>query len=92
MKQYELTVMIHPDLEMNPQPALDKVVKLIESVGGKITKETNEGTGCYVLLVNNTSESTIIQNVNPNPVDKSFSYADQAGTYKATVYFTAVAK
>lgn len=43
MKQYELTVMIHPDLEMNLQPALDKVEKLIASVDGKITKETNEG-------------------------------------------------
>lgn len=43
MKQYDLTVIIHPDLEMNMQPALDKVVKLIESVGGKITNEDNEG-------------------------------------------------
>ena len=43
MRQYELTVLIHPDLEMNLQPALDKVSKIIESVGGKITKETNEG-------------------------------------------------
>ncbi len=43
MKQYELTVMIHPDLEMNLQPALDKISSLIESVGGKIIKETNEG-------------------------------------------------
>ena len=43
MKQYELTVMIHPDLEMNLQPALDKVVKLIESFGGKVTKEENDG-------------------------------------------------
>jgi len=43
MRQYELTVLIHPDLEMNPQPALDKIAKIIESVGGKITKEVNEG-------------------------------------------------
>lgn len=43
MKQYDLTVIIHPDLEMNMQPALDKVAKLVESVGGKITKEDNEG-------------------------------------------------
>ena len=43
MKQYDLTVMIHPDLEMNLQPALDKVAKAIGSVGGKITKEMNEG-------------------------------------------------
>ena len=43
MKQYELTVLIHPDLEMNLTPALDKINKLIESQKGKIVKETNEG-------------------------------------------------
>ena len=43
MKQYELTVVVHPDLEMNVQPALDKVEDLIKSVGGKIIKDDNEG-------------------------------------------------
>ena len=43
MKQYELTVMFHPDLEMNLTPAVDKVKKIIESADGKIVKETNEG-------------------------------------------------
>ena len=43
MKNYELTVLIHPDLEMNLDPALDKVKKLIEANGGKITKEENDG-------------------------------------------------
>ena len=43
MKQYELTVMFHPDLEMNLTPAVDKVNKIIESADGKIVKETNEG-------------------------------------------------
>lgn len=43
MRQYELTVLIHPDLEMNMQPALDKLAKAVEKVGGKITKEVNEG-------------------------------------------------
>ena len=43
MKQYELTVMFHPDLEMNLTPAVEKVNKIIESVSGKIVKETNEG-------------------------------------------------
>ena len=42
MKQYELTVLIHPDLEMNLTPALDKINKLIESQNGKIVKETNK--------------------------------------------------
>ncbi len=43
MRQYELTVLIHPDLEMNLQPALDKITKIVDGVGGKITKEVNEG-------------------------------------------------
>lgn len=43
MRNYELTVLFHPDLEMNLDPALDKVKKLIESNGGKITKEENDG-------------------------------------------------
>ena len=43
MKQYELTVMIHPDLEMNIEPATDKIAELIKSVDGKIIKENNEG-------------------------------------------------
>lgn len=43
MKSYELTIVIHPDLEMNTSPATDKVEKLIADNGGSITKETNEG-------------------------------------------------
>ena len=43
MRQYELTVLFHPDLEMNLKPATDKVKKLIEDNGGKITKEVPEG-------------------------------------------------
>ena len=43
MKDYELSVLFHPDLEMNLDPALDKVKKIIESAGGKIEKEENDG-------------------------------------------------
>ena len=43
MKDYELSILFHPDLEMNLDPAIDKVKKLIEANGGKITKEENEG-------------------------------------------------
>ena len=27
MKDYELSIVFHPDLEMNPDPAIDKVKK-----------------------------------------------------------------
>lgn len=43
MKDYELTVVFHPDLEMNLDPALDKVKKIITGHGGTIIKEENEG-------------------------------------------------
>ena len=43
MKEYELTVLVHPDLEMNLQLATDKVKALIVENGGEITKEANEG-------------------------------------------------
>lgn len=43
MKDYELTVLIHPDLEMNLEPATSKIKSLIEKNGGKITKEENDG-------------------------------------------------
>lgn len=43
MRDYELTVLFHPDLEMNLDPALDKVKKLITANQGEITKEENDG-------------------------------------------------
>ncbi len=43
MKAYELSVLFHPDLEMNLDPGVDKVKKLVEAAGGKVIKEENEG-------------------------------------------------
>lgn len=43
MKEYELSVLFHPDLEMNIDPALDKVKKLIAANGGKVEKEEADG-------------------------------------------------
>lgn len=43
MNEYELTVLIHPDLEANLDSALDKVRGLITANGGEITKEENWG-------------------------------------------------
>ena len=43
MKDYELSILFHPDLEMNLDPVIDKIKKLIEGNGGKITKEENDG-------------------------------------------------
>lgn len=43
MRDYELTVLVHPDLEMNIEPATIKVKELVEKHGGKIVTEENEG-------------------------------------------------
>lgn len=43
MKEYELTVVVHPDLEADLDKALTKVKALITDNGGEITKEDNWG-------------------------------------------------
>ncbi|MEI6850410.1 MAG: 30S ribosomal protein S6 [Candidatus Saccharibacteria bacterium] len=39
MKEYELTILIHPDLEVDIETPLLKVRDIITSAGGKIIKE-----------------------------------------------------
>lgn len=43
MKEYELTVLIHPDLEADLEVPLAKVRDIITSAGGEIIKEDNWG-------------------------------------------------
>lgn len=43
VKEYELTVLIHPDLEADLNKALGKVKSLITDNGGEIIKEDNWG-------------------------------------------------
>ncbi len=43
MKDYELTVLIHPDLEVDIDTPLAKVRDIIKQQGGKITVEDNWG-------------------------------------------------
>ena len=43
MKDYELTVLIHPDFESDLEKALDKVRGLVAVNGGEIVKEDNWG-------------------------------------------------
>lgn len=42
-KAYELTVLIHPDLEADLETPLAKVRDIITTAGGEITKEDNWG-------------------------------------------------
>lgn len=43
MKNYELTIVFHPDLEMNINPALEKTKKVLETNHAKIIKEEVDG-------------------------------------------------
>ncbi len=43
MKEYELTVLIHPDLEMDIEKPLKKIRGIITDNGGEILKETSWG-------------------------------------------------
>lgn len=43
MKDYELTVLVHPDFESDLEKVLDKVRSLITANGGEIAKEDNWG-------------------------------------------------
>ena len=43
MKEYELTVLIHPDLEADLETPLAKVRDIITTAGGEIVKEDNWG-------------------------------------------------
>lgn len=43
MKEYELTVLIHPDLEADIETALTKVRDIIKNAGGEIANEDNWG-------------------------------------------------
>ena len=42
-KLYELTVLLHPDLEIDLEKPLKKVEKIITDNGGKITKKDEWG-------------------------------------------------
>ncbi len=43
MNEYELTVLIHPDLEADLETPLNKVRDIIKKAGGKIVREDNWG-------------------------------------------------
>jgi len=43
MKEYELTVLIHPDLEVDLEAPLAKIRDIIKNAGGEITREDNWG-------------------------------------------------
>jgi len=53
MKLYELSVLFHPDLEMNLDAPLKKVKKLITDNGGEVVTEENAGKKRLAYKINN---------------------------------------
>ncbi len=43
MKQYEMTVLVHPDLDSEIERVTEDIVKLVTKAKGKITKQDNWG-------------------------------------------------
>lgn len=43
MRQYEIAVVLHPDLEIDIEGATTKIEKIIANAGGKVTKKDNWG-------------------------------------------------
>lgn len=52
MKEYELTVLIHPDLESDIETPLNKVRDIIKNAGGSITTEDNQGKKKLAYAIN----------------------------------------
>lgn len=52
MKEYELTVLIHPDLEADLETPLNKVREIVTSNGGEIVKEDNWGKKRLAYTIN----------------------------------------
>ncbi len=52
MKEYELTVLIHPDLEADLDTPLAKVRDIVTGAGGTITREDNWGKKKLAYAIN----------------------------------------
>lgn len=52
MNHYELTVLVHPDLEIDLDKPLKKIEQIITSNGGKITKQDNWGKRKLAYAIN----------------------------------------
>ena len=52
MKEYELTVLIHPDLEADLETPLNKVRDIIKTAGGTIVREDNWGKKKLAYAIN----------------------------------------
>lgn len=78
-------------------PVTATITTVNAAAGDPMTVEFQQNHGiygdCYVVKVNNNSEGSLEHLVGTTPVGKTYGIGqDAAGTYKATVTFTAVSK
>lgn len=61
MKEYELTVLIHPDLEADIDKPLTKVRDIVTGAGGEIVREDNWGKKKLAYSINKEDFAVYVQ-------------------------------
>lgn len=87
MKEYELTVLIHPDLEADLETPLKKVRDIIKSAGGVIAREDNWGKKKLAYAINREEFAVYVyMDVNlpsdaPLKISNTFNITDEVLRY-----------
>lgn len=86
-KQYELTVLLHPDLEIDLEKPLKKLEGIITENGGKITKQENQGKKKLAYQIKKQDFAVYIYNevevapVNANKIQGLLNITDEVMRY-----------
>ena len=86
-KQYELTVLLHPDLEMDLEKPLKKLEGIITENGGKIVKQDNQGKKRLAYQIKKQDFAVYIYNevevapVNANKIQSLLNITDEVMRY-----------
>ena len=80
MKEYELTVLIHPDLEADLETPLAKVREIITTAGGTITKEDNWGKKKLQYQINREDFAVYVYMDLELPADAPLKVGDMIGS------------
>jgi len=83
MREYELTVVLHPDLEADLETPLKKVRKIVTDNGGKITSEDNWGKKRLAYAINKQDFGVYVymnvelEGPSVNKVDNTLNITDE---------------
>lgn len=86
-KVYELTVLLHPDLEIDLEKPLKKLEGIITENGGKITKQENQGKKKLAYQIKKQDFAVYIYNevevapVNANKIQGLLNITDEVMRY-----------